>query len=138
MRYTFEMTNKLVFVFSVSLLLIACGYFENDGVKSQKHIVGNIYLLEHNNTDEIDLAHDEGYGMYAIVVSDCNLVYYDPIENRIYAERPLTEWSSTYYSLILKDPSSRKVWEAIEMHEILETTFKKRTAKKSCVQIKLR
>ena len=138
MGYKFQTTCKLVFAFLALLLLYACGYFENDGIKSQKRIVGNICLLEYNNTEEISLAVDEGNCMYAIVVSDCRSVYYDSIENRIYAEELINASISNYYSCILKNPSSEKVWEALEKHEVLETTFRKRTAKKSSVPLKLR
>lgn len=136
MNYRFETSDKLI-AFLVLMLLSSCGYFENDGLKSQKHIVGNIYLQEYKNSDQIFLVHEGERGMYSIE-ADCHAVYYDSIENRIYVESLINEWNTSYYSFILKNPSSRKSWEALEKHEVLEATFKKRITKRSCVQVDLR
>jgi uncharacterized protein with von Willebrand factor type A (vWA) domain len=136
MKTTYGGTSKLIFSLLALLLSSGCGYFDNDGLKSQKHIVGNIYLQEYGYSDKIYLVHDGGDGMYSIE-ADCHSVYYDSIENRIYIESLMNEWNTSYYSFILKNPSSRKVWEALEKHEVLEATFKKRITNKSCVQIEL-
>jgi uncharacterized protein with von Willebrand factor type A (vWA) domain len=136
MKTAYGETCKLIFALLALLLSSACGYFDNDGLKSQKHIVGNIYLQEYRNSDKIYLVYDEGDGMYSIQ-ADCHSVYYDSMENRIYVQSLINEWNTSYYSFILKNPSSRKVWEALEKHEVLEATFKKRITKRSCVQLEL-
>lgn len=111
---------------------------DNDGIKSQRRIVGNIYLQQNRNSDKISLVHDEGGGWYSVLVSDCRSVYYDSLESRIYIKEQINEWNNTYYSFILKDPQSRSVVKALEKHKVLEATFKKRIKKKSCVQIELK
>ena len=136
MKTTYGGTSKLIFTLLPLLLSSACGYFDTDGLKSQKQVIGNIYLQEYRNSDEIYLVHDGGDGMYSIE-ADCHSVYYDSIENRIYVESLINEWNTSYYSFILKNPASRKVWEALEKHEVLEATFKKRITSRSCFQIEL-
>jgi hypothetical protein len=129
--------RKPVFTLSILFLLSACGYFENDGLKSQKHIVGNIYLQAYRNSDEIYLVHEGEDGIYSIETA-CHSVYYDSLEKRIYVERQINEWNTSYYTFILKNPSSKKSREALEKHEVLEANFKKRIKKRSCAQIELK
>jgi hypothetical protein len=129
------------FTFFISLVLLlsnACGYLDNDGVKSEKCIVGNINLIQYEDSDQIALALKETNQSFAIVVGDCRSVYYDSVVNRIYVESPITDSINSYYSIILKDPSSSHVWEALEKHEVIATTFKKKTEKKSIIPIKLK
>jgi hypothetical protein len=140
MKYKFEIPKAFIYTFLALLLLSGCGWLENDGIKYQQRIVGNLCLLKYKNTDPIDLAHNGGNDMYSIVISDCRSVFYDSLEHRIYVEtlRFPESSSSYYYRLILKDPSSQEAWQALEKHEVHEATFKKCAGRESCVQVKLR
>jgi hypothetical protein len=71
MKTTYGGTSKLIFTLLPLLLSSACGYFDTDGLKSQKQVIGNIYLQEYRNSDEIYLVHDGGDGMYSIE-ADCH------------------------------------------------------------------
>jgi hypothetical protein len=120
----------------VLLMLISCGYFENDGTKNSKIIVGNIYVEEFGGTNDTRLVLKETDQSSAVVVGDCRLVYYDSIIKIIYVESPITDETSRYYRIRLVDTSSRKIWKALKKESIDKSNFEKGIKNKSSVKIK--
>lgn len=72
-----------------------------------------------------DLVFDEPNDITTVVVFDCRAVFYDTLDRMIYAEARITESTSNYYSIFVKDPSSDKFSQAFKKIEIDETAFKK-------------
>ena len=117
-------------------LLDSCGYLENDGMKDRKDIVGHINLQQYRGSDQIDLVFDGANGISAVVVSDCKAVYYDSMQNMIYAESLITEASSSYYRIIIKNPLSGQLWDAYKKDIIDKRTFEKEISSKGSREIK--
>jgi hypothetical protein len=137
MEYRFKMMKKIVLAFLAFSMFSACGYLDNDGIKYRKSIVGNISIQQFGGTDENRLVFEGANGMTSVIVGDCHTVYYDSIKNVIYVESPITELTSSYYRIVLTNPSSPKRSEALKKDIIDKSTFKKGIAKKSATQVKL-
>lgn len=132
-----KITKRLAFVLTI-VLLNACAYFENDGFKSEQIIVGNIGLIEYRGTEQVDLVFERPNNIKIVVIGDCRSVYYDSIKNIIFAKNPITDSTSEYYRIILKDPFSDESLKAFKIQTIDKDTFNKGARKKSSVKINLR
>jgi len=128
----------MALIFSMIILFPTCGYFENDGIKFSKKIVGNFYLYQFKNDDGIVLVLKESNSYSSTwIVNDCRLVYYDSTESIIYAESPITDVTSTFYRVVIMDSSSHKPLKAYSKNEIYESTFKNSIAKGNAKRVKL-
>lgn len=132
------MTPEFFSPFLLIFLLSSCGFFENDGTKSQKYIIGNIYVQQYRNTERIDLIFDEANEIAAVVVGDCRLVFYDSLRNEIYVESPITKSTSEHYRILVKDPFSQSIGEALEKKIIYKRTFDAAIKRTSAVEIKFK
>jgi hypothetical protein len=134
MEYGLEVIKKYAFHLLVFLMLSGCGYFDNDGTRDSKSIVGNISVEEFEGTNDLVLKETDQTS--AIVVPDCHLIYYDSIAKVLYVESPITEEISSYYRITLMDTSSRKIWEALKKESIDKNNFERGIKKKGSVKIK--
>ncbi|MFM7852932.1 MAG: hypothetical protein ACKO96_13685 [Flammeovirgaceae bacterium] len=133
MEYRLEVIKKFISIFLALSMLSACGYFDNDGARNSKKIVGNIYIEEFEGVNNIVLKETDQAS--AGVISDCRLIYYDSIVKVIYVESPFTDETSSYYRIRLIDSSSRKVWEALKKESIDKSSFERGIKRKGSVKI---
>lgn len=113
----------LILTIYTILLLLSCGYFENDKTEYQIEIVGNIKIHKQQSNEENNLVYEERKDFFSVIVANCKSVYYDSSNKIIFSESIVNKYNSNYYKISVTDSKSNDITSAIKKETIEKDLF---------------
>jgi len=122
------MERKLIsvlnlFAFFILTSALGCGYFENDGIMYKKKVIGNIMLCQTGSGSEFNLEFSQNPQSLFLIIGDCQKIYFDSLDKKIYVEARLNQYINQYYMVKVYNPESEDTSKAYEVIEIDKTIF---------------
>jgi hypothetical protein len=109
------------------LAITSCSYLENDGTEIQEALAGNILLQKQKGARETLLVLRETAETYAVLVENCDSVFYDQGNRLIWVKSIINENNSVYYQLTVMDTAGTSVVSAIQKKEISKQDYTNET-----------
>lgn len=121
-RFIYCFWNK-IFIISICLLIPSCLSFDNDYYEYEIVVVGKISLVKRNTNSRNELLYNESKQMQAGIFEDCNRIFYDSVNKKVFVEKNLGPHYKSYYELILIDANNASYLSAIKKVEIDSIKF---------------
>lgn len=119
---------KKMLAAACSVLFLSCGYFEQDGTKSEDFIVGKFKVSQQENTETTQLSYSDTPTMSTGIIENCREVIYDGQHNMILVENALTENTSDYYKIAILDANAEVSYKAYSKTELSKEAYQEMTA----------
>lgn len=108
---------------SILFLISGCLSFDNDYYEYEIVVVGKISLVKRNTNSSNELVYNESKQLQAGIFEDCNRIFYDSVNKKVFVEKNLGPYYKSYYELVLIDANNASYLSAIKKVEIDSAVF---------------